>query len=79
MYSKGSSQMQNSGVDAAIRELEREVGQIRDVIGKLRRIRAARGAQRSNSAPKRRLSAEARKRIALAARKRWAAFRAKKS
>lgn len=70
--------MQNSGVDAAIRELEREVSQIQEVIGKLRRIRAARGTQNPAPRKRRRLSAEARKRIAQAARKRWAALRAAK-
>ena len=74
--------MQSTGVEAAIRELEREAAQIQDVIGKLKRLRAVRGTVASNGAAprkKRRLSAEARKRIAQAAKKRWAAFRAAKN
>jgi hypothetical protein len=73
--------MQNSGVEAAIRELEREVSQIQDVIGKLKRIRATRRLPgNSNGALKKRnLSPEARRRIALAAKKRWAAYRSAKA
>ena len=72
--------MQNSGVDAAIRELEREVTQMQDVITKLKRLRGARVASSNGRATKkRRLSPQARRRIAQAAKKRWAAFRAAKN
>ena len=71
--------MQPSGVEAAIHELERDVKRVQEAISMLRKIQA----QRSNSGaggkrPQRRLSAQARRRISEAARKRWAALRAVK-
>jgi len=72
--------MQLSGVDAAIRELEGEVKRVQEAIAVLRRIQSQRGTR--SAPPKRkvrRLSAQARKRISEAAKKRWAALRAKKA
>ena len=71
--------MQTSGVDAAIRELERDVRQVQEVIGMLKKIRSARTLQGLGNGPRpRKLSAEARRRISQAAKKRWAAARAVK-
>ena len=71
--------MQSSGVDAAIHELEREVKRVQEAIAMLRKIQAQRGAQAGKAGRKvRRLSAQARRRISEAAKKRWAALRAKK-
>ena len=71
--------MQSSGVDAAIQELEREVKRVQEVIGMLKNIRADRSSQVSGKARKAgRLSAAGRRRISLAAKKRWAAVRAAK-
>ncbi len=72
--------MQLSGVDAAIHELEREVKRVQEAIAMLRRIQAQRGSRAGAAGRKvRRLSAQARKRISEAAKKRWAALRAKKT
>ncbi|MBI3895816.1 MAG: hypothetical protein HY313_07770 [Acidobacteria bacterium] len=68
--------MQPSGVEAAIRELEQDVKKVQEAISMLKRIRAQRtenGAGRSRG--HRRLSAQARRRISEAAKKRWAALR----
>ncbi len=71
--------MQSSGVDAAIHELEREVKRVQEAIAMLRKIQAQRGAQAGTAGRKvRRLSAQARRKISKAAKKRWAALRAKK-
>lgn len=70
--------MPSSGIDAAIRELERDAKRISDAIRLLRSVRT----QTAGSAPgpktggRRKLSAAGRRRIAEAAKKRWAAFRA---
>ncbi len=72
--------MQLSGVDAAIRELEGEVKRVQEAIAVLRRIQAQRGTPSGSPERKvRRLSAQARKRISEAAKKRWAALREKKA
>jgi hypothetical protein len=72
--------MQPSGVDAAIHELEKEVKKVQEAIGMLRRIQAQRGTHALPAGRKvRRLSEQARKRISDAAKKRWAASRAKKA
>jgi hypothetical protein len=72
--------MQSSGVDAAIRELEQEVKRVQEAIAMLRKIQAQRGSRGVPvSRGVRRLSAEARRRISEAAKKRWAAHRAKKA
>ena len=71
--------MQSSGVDAAIHELESEVKRVQEAIAMLRKIQAQRGAQTRTAGRKvRRLSAQARRRISEAMKKRWAALRAKK-
>jgi len=71
--------MQSSGVEAAIQELQREVKRIQDAITMLRRIQAQRNARGpAGGGKKRRLSAQARRRISEAAKKRWAAIRAAK-
>ena len=69
--------MEGSGVEAAIRELERERKKIAGVIAMLKRIRPG---VSGNPVPRRRrrLSAEARRKISVAAKKRWAARRASK-
>ena len=64
-----------SGVEAAIRELEREQKKIRDAILMLKRIRAQ-NADPSGRQGRKRLSPRARRRISEAAKKRWAALRA---
>lgn len=71
--------MQLSGVEAAIRELEQDVKRVQEAISVLKKIRAQRtdrgpGSRRGG----RRLSAQARRRISEAAKKRWAALRAVK-
>jgi hypothetical protein len=71
--------MPSSGVAAAIQELERDVKRVQEVIAVLKKIQADRsprwaGAGQTAS----RLSAEGRRRISLAAKKRWAALRAAK-
>lgn len=72
--------MQLSGVDAAIRELEGEVKKVQEAIALLRGIQAQRGTRSAPPERKpRRLSAQARKRISEAAKKRWAALREKKT
>jgi hypothetical protein len=72
--------MQSSGVQAAIHELEREVKRVQEAISMLRRIQAQRNSNNSASGRKvRKLSAQARRRISEAAKKRWAALRAKKT
>jgi len=72
--------MQPSGVQAAIHELEREVKKVQEAISMLRKIQVERGTQAAGNARRRvrRLSAQARRRISEAAKKRWAALRAKK-
>jgi hypothetical protein len=72
--------MQSSGVDAAIHELEQEVKKVQEAIAMLRRIQSQRGSRVGTVGRKvRRLSAEARRKISEAAKKRWAAHRAKKA
>ena len=71
--------MQSSGVDAAIQELERDVKRVQEVIGMLKKIRADRSPQAVGNARKvGHLSAAGRRRISLAAKKRWAAARTAK-
>ena len=70
-----------NGVDAAIRELEGEVKRIQDAIQTLRSFERGTangaGARRGRPRGRRKLSADARRRIAEAAKRRWAAVRAK--
>ena len=71
--------MQLSGVESAIRELQGEEEKIQKVISMLRKIlkqRSVEGAGKGRA--RRRLSAAARRKISLAAKKRWAARRASK-
>jgi hypothetical protein len=71
--------MQSSGVETAIQALERDVKRVQEVIGMLRGIRADRSAKANgNGRNPGRLSAAGRRRISLAAKKRWAAVRAAK-
>ena len=64
-----------SGVEAAIRELEREQKKTRDLIVMLKRIRPQ-NADPSGRQGRKQLSARARRRISEAAKKRWTALRA---
>lgn len=67
---------QESGVQAAIRELEREDKRVREAIAMLKRIRpTATFAPRGRG---RHLSAETRRKISQATKRRWAALREKK-
>ena len=69
--------MPSSGVENAIRELEREGKKIQGVITMLKRISAQRSTVPAEGRrSRRRLSAKARRRISEAAKKRWAALRA---
>ena len=71
--------MEPSGVEAAIHELEREVKRVQEAISMLKRIHAQRGVRGAVvKRGRRRLSAQARRRISEAAKKRWAALRAAK-
>ena len=71
--------MEPSGVEAAIHELEREVKRVQEAIAMLKKINAQRGTRGvAVKRGRRRLSAQARRRISEAAKKRWAALRATK-
>jgi len=71
--------MQSSGVNAAIVELERDVRRLQHIIGILKGMKANRSYQAGSSGFKvNRLSAAGRRRISLAAKKRWAEARAAK-
>lgn len=65
--------MRASELDAAIRELEREVKRLQEAIATLRKIQTQRGGKADRKV--RRLSAQGRRRISEAAKKRWAAYR----
>jgi hypothetical protein len=77
--------MQASGIESAIRELEREAKNIQEAIQMLKRIYSARSSSASSASStgkrggRRRLSASARKRISEAAKRRWALVRSAKS
>src|ERR1051326_4099878 len=64
-----------SGVQAAIQELEREEKKLKDAIAMLRGFAGGGPAPSTSRGGRRRLSADARKRISEAAKKRWAARR----
>jgi len=67
------------GREAAIHELQREVKRIQEAIAMLRRIQGQRSARDPVAKRgRKRLSAQARRRISEAAKKRWAAQRAAK-
>jgi len=70
------------GLETQKQKLEEQIAEVRSLLGQRagRPAKAARGAKAGEagstaSVPKRVLSAEARKRIAAAQKKRWAAFR----
>lgn len=65
--------MPQTGIENAIRELEQERKRIQEMISMLRGLYGNPGA--GPRAKPRRLSAEARRRISLAAKKRWAKIR----
>jgi hypothetical protein len=75
----GEKMSDNSGIDAAIRELESEQQRIEQAIKILRSVRpqAKSDGARVRPREKRKLSAAGRKRISEAAKKRWAALRSK--
>jgi hypothetical protein len=58
------------------RQIENSIAEIKSQLG-IRSTRAAASTTTDGVQPKRRMSASARKRIALAQKKRWAAFHAK--
>ena len=67
------------GVEAAIYELERDVKKVQEAIAMLKRMQGQRSAPDTVAKRgRRRLSAQARRRISEAAKKRWAALRAAK-
>ena len=69
--------MQLSGFESAIRELQGEEEKIQKVISMLRRIQTQRSVVgQGKGRGRRRLSANARRKISLAAKKRWAARKA---
>ena len=72
--------MPASGIDAAIRELQHEQEKIQGVISALKRLRPGSGpGKRTRRVGKRRkLSQAGRRRISIAAKKRWANQRAAK-
>ena len=71
--------MQPSGIESAIRELQRDVKRVQEAISMLRGIQKERAARGVGAVRKRRpLSAKARRRISEAAKQRWAASRSSK-
>ena len=71
--------MRSSGVNAAIIELEQDVKRLQHIIGILRGMKASNASHVGSGEFKvNRLSAAGRRRISLAAKKRWAAVRAAK-
>ena len=71
--------MPATGIDAAIRELQREQERIQGVISALKSLRpGATSSRRKRRGVKRKLSQAARKKISMAAKKRWAKVRASK-
>ena len=71
--------LQQSGIESAVQELEKEGKRIQEIISMLRKLQAQRSAAKpGGKRTRRRLSAKARRRISEAAKKRWAARRASK-
>ncbi len=73
--------MPATGIDAAIRELQREQEGIQGVISALKSLRPGSGLGKRTRHGKRtgrKLSQAGRRRISIAAKKRWAAIRAAK-
>lgn len=64
--------------DSLIAEIDSEISRLTQARALLAGIGTANGKAATRSKQRRRLSAEARKRIADAQKKRWAAFKAKK-
>ena len=73
--------MPATGIDAAIRELQREQEKIQGIISALKSLRPGSGLGKRTRRGKsngRKLSQAGRRRISIAAKKRWAARRAAK-
>ncbi len=73
--------MPASGIDAAIRELQHEQERIQGVISALKSLRPGSGPGKRTRRVKRtgrKLSQAGRRRISIAAKKRWAAIKAAK-
>ncbi len=73
--------MPATGIDAAIRELQHEQEKIQGVISALKSLRPGSGPGKRTRRGKRagrKLSQAGRRRISIAAKKRWAAIRAAK-
>ncbi len=73
--------MPASGIDAAIRELQHEQERIQGVISALKSLRPGSGPGKRTRRGKRtgrKLSQAGRRRISMAAKKRWAAIKAAK-
>ncbi len=73
--------MPATGFDGAIRELQREQETIQGIISALKRLRPGSGPGKRTRRGKRtgrKLSQAARRRISIAAKKRWAAIKAAK-
>ncbi len=75
--------MPATGFDAAIRELQREQKTIQGIISALKRLRPGGGPGKRTRRTKRKrtgakISQAGRRRISIAAKKRWAAIRAAK-
>ena len=73
--------MPATGIDAAIRELQREQEKIQGVISALKSLRPGSGPGKRTRHVKRtgrKLSQAGRRRISIAAKKRWAAIKAAK-
>jgi len=73
--------MPTSGIDAAIRELKHEQERIQGIISALKSLRPGSGPRKRTRRGKRtggKISQAGRRRISIAAKKRWAAIRAAK-
>ena len=67
--------MPATGIDAAIRELQREQERIQGVISALKSLRPGSGPRKRTGG---KISQAGRRRISIAAKKRWAAIKAAK-
>ena len=73
--------MPATGIDAAIRELQREQKTIQGIISALKRLRLGSGPRKRTRRGKRtggKISQAGRRRISIAMKKRWAAIKAAK-
>jgi hypothetical protein len=66
------------GLELQRRRIEEQIEQVRNMLGG-RRVRLSGGAFSAKPARKRQLSPEARKRIAMAQKRRWAEYRKKQA